>query len=120
MLRCGYLWSHICHIFGKAYPSDVGICCTACQEGTTVSKHGQHLLKASFSGKTSLIYSLAGELRLDICVLNMSSKGCVYSRSHHNSVNRGNRMNDRVLITLMKNVPSQYVDAQKVMSRVVL
>jgi len=42
------------------------------------------------SGKTSLINSLAGELDLDICVLNMSSQG----------------MSDRTLMKLIKNVPS--------------
>lgn len=97
----------MCHIFGKGYPSDVVICCTACQEGTTVSKYGKHVLKASFSGKTSLISSLAGELRLDICVLNMSSKGCVYSCFRHKSVNLGNRMSDHILMKLMKSVPSR-------------
>jgi hypothetical protein len=96
----------ICHIFGKVYPSDVDICCTVRQEGT-VSKHGKHELKASFSGKTSLINSIAGELGLDICVLIMSSKGYVYSCFYHNSVNLGNRMNDHILMTLMENVPSR-------------
>jgi len=85
MLRCKYLWS--CHIFGKGYPSDVGICCTAYQEGTTVSKNGEYVLTAPFSGKTSLIYSLAGELGLDICVLILSSKGYAYSSSPNNLVN---------------------------------
>jgi hypothetical protein len=87
----------------------VGICCTARQEGTTVSKHGKHasVLKASFSGKTSLINSLAGELGLDICVLILSSKGCVYSCSDHNSVNLGNRMSDHILMKLMETVPSR-------------
>lgn len=70
----------------KGYLFGVGICCTVCQEGTIVSKHGKHVLKASFSGKTSLISSLAGELGLDICVLNMSSKGCVNDCSHYSSV----------------------------------
>ncbi|KAF8498227.1 P-loop containing nucleoside triphosphate hydrolase protein [Russula emetica] len=45
------------------------------------------------SGKTSLINSLAGELGLDICVLNMSSKG----------------MSDHILMKLMKNVPSRCI-----------
>jgi len=94
-------------MFGKGYLSDEGIFCTACQEGTTltVSKHGKHVLKVSFSGKTSLINSIAGELGLDIYVLILSSKGCVYSCSHHNSVNLGNRMSDHILMKLMKNVP---------------
>jgi len=91
----------------KGYPSDVGICCTAYPEGTTVSKHGKYVLKASFSGKTSLIISLAGELGLDICVLILSSKGCVYSCSYHNSVNLGNRMSDHNLMKLMRDVPSR-------------
>jgi len=94
-------------MFVKGYPSDVGICCTACQEGTTVSKHGKHVLNASFSGKTSVISSLAGELDLDIYVLNISSKGCVYSCSYHNSINLANRMSDYILMKLMKNVPQR-------------
>jgi len=45
------------------------------------------------SGKTSLIYSLAGELGLDIYVLNLSSKG----------------MDNNTLMKLMKNVPPQCI-----------
>ena len=65
-------------VFGKEYPSVVGICCTACREGTLISRNGDHVLTSSLSGKTSLIHSLAGELGLDIYVVSLSSKGCVF------------------------------------------
>jgi chaperone BCS1 len=35
-----------------------------------------HALTSTFSGKTSLIHSLAGKLGLDIYVVSLSSKGC--------------------------------------------
>ena len=43
------------------------------------------------SGKTSLIHSLAGELGLDIYVVSLSSKGCVFGSfpSSHSPVNLG-------------------------------
>ncbi len=41
------------------------------------------------SGKTSFILSLAGELGLDIYVLILSSKGCVYSSSPNYPINSG-------------------------------
>lgn len=62
-------------VFGKGYPSDVGICYTARQEGISVSRNRGHILTPSSSGKTSLIYSIASELGLDIFVLILSSKG---------------------------------------------
>ena len=40
-------------------------------------RFGCHVLTSSLSGKTSLIYSIAGELGLDIYVVSLSSKGCV-------------------------------------------
>jgi hypothetical protein len=65
--------------FGKESPSVAGICCTACREGVPVSpKREGHVLTSSLSGKTSLIHSLAGELGLDIYVVSLSSKGCVF------------------------------------------
>lgn len=41
------------------------------------------MLMSCSSGKTSLIQSLAGELGLDIYVVSLSSKGCVFSSSPH-------------------------------------
>jgi len=78
-------------VFGKESPSDVGICYTACREGTLISRNGNHVLTSSLSGKTSLIHSLAGELGLDIYVVSLSSKGCVCGSfpSFHQPVNLG-------------------------------
>jgi hypothetical protein len=76
-------------LFGKEFPSDVGICCTGCREGAYMSRNGDHVLTSSLSGKTSLIHSLAGELGLDIYVVSLSSKGCVFGSSPHYPVNLG-------------------------------
>jgi hypothetical protein len=96
-------------MFGKECPSDVGICCTVCQEGIPVPRSQGHMLTLLLSGKTSLINSIAGELDLDICVLILSSKGCAYSSSPIHSVNPGdsNRMCDNTLMKLMKKIPSR-------------
>ena len=55
-------------------------------------------------GKTSLIHSLAGKLGLDIYVVSLSSKVCVFGPSPHSS---GDRMSDNTVTTPMGNVPSQ-------------
>ena len=36
-------------VFGKEFPSDVGICCTECRGGTLISRNGNHALTSSFS-----------------------------------------------------------------------
>ena len=52
----------------------------ACLEGKPISQKWQPRADVILiiSGKTSLIHSLAGELGLDIYVVSLSSKGCVF------------------------------------------
>jgi hypothetical protein len=69
------------NVASKGFPFGVGICSTACREGANKSRNGRHVLTSSLSGKTSLIHSLAGELGLDIYVVSLSSKGCVFRLS---------------------------------------
>ena len=76
----------------KESPSDVAICCTVCREGKPISQimiWKCHVLTSSLSGKTSLIHSIASELGLDIYVVSLSSKGCVFDPSLYYLVNLG-------------------------------
>jgi len=87
----------------------VGICCTECRGGTlNIYKWQPRADVILFSGKTSLIHSLAGELGLDIYVVSLSSKGFVFgSFPSFNRLISGYRMSDNTLATLMGNVPSR-------------
>ena len=68
--------------------------------------HSGHVL-TSISGKTSLILSLAGELGLDIYVVSLSSKGCVFGPFPLIiRLNSGHRMSDHKLMTLIGNISS--------------
>jgi hypothetical protein len=54
---------------------------------TPLSQNGRLVLTPSPSGKTSLVYSLAGELGLDIYDVSLSSEGCVIGSPLHVLVN---------------------------------
>jgi len=64
----------------KVFHSEEVICCTVFPAGMNWIQNGSFRTYISLicSGKTSLIHSLAGELGLDIYVVSLSSKGCVF------------------------------------------
>jgi hypothetical protein len=64
--------------YNQVFRSDEATYYTVCQEGLYLSLHLVSYclpITLTFSGKTSLIHSLAGELGLDIYVVSLSSKG---------------------------------------------
>lgn len=107
-----FLSEEVCFSVDLSTPShsDFRISSTRCswKVQSFPASFGFFILRPFYSGKTSLIHSLAGELGLDIYVVSLSAKGIYLCVDARFPLKPPLGMSDNTLSTLMGNVPSRF------------